>query len=1037
MKFFMYCLTFSTIISGYSNNGYYYLDLSFNKQHSEAFDSFNFFASNHAEIFKTLESENKQFNSLWDSREVILKQNHLYDIFCASYKKLYTEIQSIVSTLRSIEPGQLTLVRQAEILVALSKFNSVSATISHAVNATVKQVIPYWFNKSGQLINSQYPNWYNIFDQVKNWYNINEYNKIVSNLEDRLIDWHSSAGLIECADNVLYQRKVDSNNSSLCQMGDIRDLRTIDDFCKRKQFEQAYQIVQKHNPRFVKNPQDNFFQKVYSDQFNQRFDWRGIDKRYLNDPIIGTLNLTARATPSPYNAMLEKRYNAKHELLRACNVTNPSAQLEACVYDIVDDYMSHNYQGIFDKAAHIFNSFPELYSDLVDHKNGSFKFLKLNPPISNIQFPSSIHQADNADLRMLVNRLGLIDTSLPVTQSQVMQSLEYVKHALQNSDGASRYFATRITESLEKGIEDPVLHLPDFYSQLSNQNQDVIREKVAAYIADKLMNYDQCVDIFVKKAAQSYEQMIQGDTNSLKLLEKTFGQEIQENVLLIDIEQLKTRITEVNEDFNTIFDRLADAYKDVAANGLVQDEMYTPTDAATRLCLLERGINPLIYERFNGDQIQQVWHQLDVKALHVGGHLSLQAMPSGTKQILEFGLQSNFAVNAFIKAKDFGNAFNSTCSALISYNYVAGISRICDAAESGLRTAENNLIHMAKDPIGAVIDIGKGLVNVVLMVDAQARKFSEFSHNIIFNPQKAQQQLAEHKAEMSDLTHQIIETIEQKGIEGCVKDVTQFAAESVVLGGVAKAAQTASIVGLEKIKPLVKLAKNEAIVARTTAGTIEKLGNKAGSEINTLKEIEVGTKDGQFLKNDSLNLEKFQIKISSKIAESAGPKLIKEFKEYIQHNPDLKMLENITNKLKEKISDIRYGTAETRIANERIYLKAEEKAQSFYEAIRKSSADIKKIANNTGIPEQIIEKIKNHVFYDKHLLDSGLSRFSPDIDMADAWQRLIDGNFVHSDLILLQHELIESSVLSNRNITARLGHELTNEVCNWEKSLSI
>lgn len=862
MKLLIYCLTFSTILSGYSNNDYYVLDLGFANNYTQSFSRLDFHSSAHVEVLKAIKNESVQCNSQWETREAILKQNGLYDTFCDAYKKLCIEIKSLVCTLRSAEPGELTLIQQAGILVSLSKFASISATVSQAAIISVEQLIPYWFNEVGQLKVTAPPVWYNAFGHIENWWSSKKYDQFVSNLEDQLMQWSSRAGLIECADNVIYTHQVRMSNSSpLCQVADIKDLRAIDDFCEKNEFENAYQIVQKYEVRFAKNHQDNFFQKTYADKFCQKFDLRGIDKRYLNDPIIETLNLTARATPSPHNAILEKRYNAKYELLKACSVTNPSAQLEAFVYDILDNYMSNNFQGMIDKASQILNSSPELYSQLVDHKNGTFKFIKLNPQISNAQFPSSIHRADNAELRTVVNKLGLVNTQSPVTQSQVKQALEYVKHALNNAGQASRYFASRISDSLEKGIDDPVLHLPDFCSKISDAVEDSLREKVSEYIAGKLKNYDQCADIYIRKSVQGYQSMVSGDSNAVILLEKTFGQTTHENILLIDVEQLKSKVVEVNEDFNAIFDRLADAYKDVAAYGLVSNEIYTPTDAATRLCLLERGINPLIYERFNGDQIQHVWHQLDVKALHVGGHLSLQEMPLGAKQILEFGLQSNFVVNAFIKAKDFGNVLNSTCAALVSYNYVARLSQICDAADLGLKTAENTLIHVAQYPIEAAISVGKGLVNLALMVDNQARKFSEISHNAIFSPEKAQAQLAEHKAVISALTHEIIETIEQKGIEGCVQDVTQFVAESVVLGCVAKTSKAASIVGLEKIKPLEKLAKNEVIIARTTAGTLEKLSRKVGPEICVMKD------SGQIQSN------KFLDKFGTSIKESSAFRL--------------------------------------------------------------------------------------------------------------------------------------------------------------------
>lgn len=790
-----------------------------------------------------------------------LESYHLNDEFYRIYNYNKNIIANFCNTLDSTQPGNLSLIDQVEHLLWLDTYIAQACPeVQRVLSDVLSNMSSYWVDEQGYVRPCL------SFFEKHGW---STYSSDARRCNDRINSWYSSVmGQINCAQQVIHDYKtgnkspIGMSTSILCARGDLKDYKELKILCNNGLFEQAYQIVQKNDARFVKNPQNNFFKMAYAKDFRQQHDCYGIKKEYLSDPKIQTLgDLNERMTPSPHNAMLEKRYNAKQEFLRQCSVTNPSPQLEAFVYDILDDCISHNFQGMFDKASQILNSSPELYSDLVDHKTGAFKFLKLNPLISNAQFPSSIHRADNADLRMLVNRLGLVDASSSVTQSQVMQALEYVKHALNKSDGASPYFASRIADSLEKGIDDPVLHLPDFCSKLSDAVEDSLRGKVSEYIAGKLKNYDQSADIYIQKSVQAYRSMVSGDSNAGILLEKTFGQTTQENILLIDVEQLKAKVFEVNEDFNVIFDRLADAYKDVAAHGLVSNEIYTPTDAATRLCLLERGINPLSYERFNGDQIQQVWHQLDVKALHVGGHLSLQEMPIGAKQILEFGLQSNIAVHSFVKAKDFWNVLNSTCAALVSYNYVAGLTRICDAADLGLKAAENTLINIAKDPLGAAVSFGKGLVNLALIVDNQTRKFSEISHNAIFNPEKAQAQLAEHKAEISALTHEIIETIEQKGIEGCVQDVTQFAAESVVLGCVAKTSKAASIVGLEKIKPLEKLAKNEVIIARTTAGTLEKLSRKVGPEICVMKD------SGQIQSN------KFLDKFGTSIKESSAFRL--------------------------------------------------------------------------------------------------------------------------------------------------------------------
>jgi hypothetical protein len=56
-----------------------------------------------------------------------------------------------------------------------------------------------------------------------------------------------------------------------------------------------------------------------------------------------------------------------------------------------------------------------------------------------------------------------------------------------------------------------------------------------------------------------------------------------------------------------------------------------------------------------------------------------------------------------------------------------------------------------------------------------------------------------------------------------------------------------------------------------------------------------------------------------------------------------------------------------------------------YENIRIDTTDISKIAQNTGMPEWKISRIKDHVFSNEHILDAGVKRFDADSEIADAW----------------------------------------------------
>ena len=89
-------------------------------------------------------------------------------------------------------------------------------------------------------------------------------------------------------------------------------------------------------------------------------------------------------------------------------------------------------------------------------------------------------------------------------------------------------------------------------------------------------------------------------------------------------------------------------------------------------------------------------------------------------------------------------------------------------------------------------------------------------------------------------------------------------------------------------------------------------------------------------------------------------------------------------------------------------------AKMYYEEIRHFSTDAKKIAQNTGLPEEKIQKIKAYLFLDDSLYDSKIGRwrrFDADAAIAQSWQRLMIGVHIKPhDLTLLRHEILEMEI---------------------------
>ncbi|WP_197993453.1 hypothetical protein, partial [Trichormus variabilis] len=96
-----------------------------------------------------------------------------------------------------------------------------------------------------------------------------------------------------------------------------------------------------------------------------------------------------------------------------------------------------------------------------------------------------------------------------------------------------------------------------------------------------------------------------------------------------------------------------------------------------------------------------------------------------------------------------------------------------------------------------------------------------------------------------------------------------------------------------------------------------------------------------------------------------------------------------------------------------------------YNAIRRNTDDVSEIALHTGWAEFRIRRIKNHVFYRQHQLDDRFDYFDPDPDIADAWFRLQQGNYLAEDLRLLEHEYFESRFEVIFNTDYRTAHHAT------------
>lgn len=107
-------------------------------------------------------------------------------------------------------------------------------------------------------------------------------------------------------------------------------------------------------------------------------------------------------------------------------------------------------------------------------------------------------------------------------------------------------------------------------------------------------------------------------------------------------------------------------------------------------------------------------------------------------------------------------------------------------------------------------------------------------------------------------------------------------------------------------------------------------------------------------------------------------------------------------------------------------------AVQYYESVRHMSTDTTKISTATRIKKDKIDKIKNHIFIQEHDLLDGHKRFDPSYDMAQSWQRLINGSHEEKDMVLLKHEYAELRYME-KGMTQNEAHIKASKRYNYAK----
>ena len=106
-------------------------------------------------------------------------------------------------------------------------------------------------------------------------------------------------------------------------------------------------------------------------------------------------------------------------------------------------------------------------------------------------------------------------------------------------------------------------------------------------------------------------------------------------------------------------------------------------------------------------------------------------------------------------------------------------------------------------------------------------------------------------------------------------------------------------------------------------------------------------------------------------------------------------------------------------------------AEKLYNDCRKDNKDVSEIAEKNTLKKENVQKCKDHIFNNEHLLDqyeelgepAEYKKFDPNLKQALAWERFKDGIPTKEDIEWLRHEFVEQAYESKNNAGYRDSHK--------------
>ncbi|MGG2016534.1 T7SS effector LXG polymorphic toxin [Bacillus sp. S10(2024)] len=256
---------------------------------------------------------------------------------------------------------------------------------------------------------------------------------------------------------------------------------------------------------------------------------------------------------------------------------------------------------------------------------------------------------------------------------------------------------------------------------------------------------------------------------------------------------------------------------------------------------------------------------------------------------------------------------------------------------------------------------------------------------------------------------------DEKEMYNAVKDYVEKAATDPYAFGGAVFDFFSCLFGVGEVSAAVK---GSATAGKIAEGeNVLRAAGKSGKIVGKSEEVAALTNKSPDMKNALEKIKNMEIPNLSRETAAAGVGSVEERK-------TLGELFSVSKGETKGTGNVQTGGRELSIDE---YLKQLDQADEMYESFRKSKTDVQSIAKNTGITEQRVQRIKDHLFIKEHTKEHGVGRFDPDYEIAQAWDRLQKGTYNKNDIDLLNHELFESKFEGIFKTDYRTAHDKTVE----------